>query len=139
MKAKPRRRHRRFRSGTPPPPFQTASLIGLFSFFSSILLLKAGNHTPQESYGLTLRLPGGPSEEIDVHITREGQVLLNGGLQDTAESKDLPQLTENLERLRQLAEASDATLVIELTMDPLARYERVMDVLGASVHARIPI
>lgn len=142
VKAKPRRRFRSPRSGTPPPFFQTALLIGLFPFLSAgmALAFQAGSR-PSES-GLTLRLPGdccsergGPGEEVEVHISRKGEVFLNGGLQDCAGSKDLPQLTANLEGLRKVAAADGATLAVSFTMDHLARYERMVDVPGAAKRA----
>ena len=71
-----------------------------------------------------------PNKHI-VEIYPNGMVLLNGAPMDGRGGRELPQLTETLERLRISAERLDGDTIVEIQADPDSKHQRSVDVLNA--------
>jgi biopolymer transport protein ExbD len=76
-------------------------------------------------------------DEIAIRIDDEGQVYLNDDPLDSATTKNLPELTGNLNSLREASEASKSKVLVTIYADELAHYERVVDVLDSLSRAKI--
>lgn len=76
-------------------------------------------------------------DEIAIRIDDEGQVYMNDDPLDTPTSKNLLELTGNLNSLREASDASKSKVLVTIYADELAHYERVVDVLDSLSRAKI--
>ena len=76
-------------------------------------------------------------DEQIIAVGEGGEVSLNEEPYDSAQSKDLPQLTATLMRLKQSSDAAKTPLAITIACEPQAKYGRAIDVLNALAAANI--
>lgn len=94
---------------------------------------------------LQTKLPGvavasSSTEFVDEQILQvgeDGEVSLNDESYDSAQSRELPQLTGTLLRLKSSSEAAKSKLVVTLISHPESPYYRTIDVLNALAIAGI--
>ncbi len=94
---------------------------------------------------LQTKLPGvavasSTTEFVDEQILQvgeDGEVSLNDESYDSAQSRELPQLTGTLLRLKSSSEAAKSKLVVTLISHPDSPYYRTIDVLNALAIAGI--
>jgi biopolymer transport protein ExbD len=94
---------------------------------------------------LQTKLPGvavasSTTEFVDEQILQvgeDGEVSLNDESYDSAQSRELPQLTGTLLRLKSSSEAAKSKLVVTLISHPESPYYRTIDVLNALAIAGI--
>jgi biopolymer transport protein ExbD len=88
---------------------------------------------------LQTKLPGkAPTETVTefvdeqiLQVNEDGEVSLNDESYDSAQSRELPQLTGTLMRLKASSDAAKSKLVITLISNPESPYYRTIDVLNA--------
>lgn len=81
-----------------------------------------------------------PTEFVDEQILQvgeDGEVSLNDESYDSPQSRELPQLTGTLLRLKSSSEAAKSKLVVTLISHPESPYYRTIDVLNALAIAGI--
>lgn len=123
--------------------FQVAPLIDVV--FVILVFFMALAAQIQIEQVLQTRLPGvavaeGPTEFVDdqlLMIDQDGGISLNDASYDSPSSRELPQLTGTLMRLKQSSDAAGAKVVVTLMSHPDSRYERTIDVLNALSVAEI--
>lgn len=94
---------------------------------------------------LQTKLPGvaiasAATEFVDEQILsvgEDGEVTLNDESYDSAQSRELPQLTGTLMRLKTSSDAAKSKLVVTLISHPDSPYYRTIDVLNALAVAGI--
>ncbi len=109
--------------------FQIAPMLDILFVLLLFFIVCAGVQKREAT--LTTKLPGiappGPQVEVNLEITSEGQVMLNGASVDSTTDHSLP---ETVARLRAVvADAPERPIVIR--PDPGTRHQRVVDVLNA--------
>ena len=70
-------------------------------------------------------------DEQVLQITDEGEITLNDETYDSPQSRNLPQLTTTLVRLKASSDAAKSKVVITLISHPDSPYYRTIDVLNA--------
>jgi len=88
---------------------------------------------------LQTKLPGraessASTEFVDEQIlavSEDGEISLNDEAYDSPQSRDLPQLTGTLLRLKESSDAAKSKLVVTLISNPDSPYYRTIDVLNA--------
>jgi biopolymer transport protein ExbD len=70
-------------------------------------------------------------DEQILQIGEDGEVSLNDESYDSAQSRELPQLTGTLMRLKTSSEAAKSKLVVTLISHPESPYFRTIDVLNS--------
>jgi biopolymer transport protein ExbD len=94
---------------------------------------------------LQTKLPGisvasSTTEFVDeqiLQVAEDGEVTLNDESYDSPQSRELPQLTGTLMRLKSSSDAAKSKLVITLISHPDSSYYRTIDVLNALAIAGI--
>jgi biopolymer transport protein ExbD len=94
---------------------------------------------------LNTKLPGtaetsGPSDFVDeiiIEISEDGSVRLNDEPMDNASSREMPQLSGTLMRLKQASDAAKSPILVTVLSEPEAKYARTVDVLDALALAQI--
>jgi biopolymer transport protein ExbD len=94
---------------------------------------------------LQTKLPGvavasASTEFVDeqiLQVSEDGEVSLNDESYDSIQSRDLPQLTGTLLRLKTSSDAAKSKLVVTLISHPESPYYRTIDVLNALAIAGI--
>lgn len=76
-------------------------------------------------------------DEQILQVGEDGEVSLNDESYDSAQSRELPQLTGTLLRLKSSSEAAKSKLVVTLISHPDSPYYRTIDVLNALAIAGI--
>jgi biopolymer transport protein ExbD len=76
-------------------------------------------------------------DEQILQVGEDGEVTLNDESYDSAQSRELPQLTGTLMRLKSSSDAAKSKLVITLISHPDSSYYRTIDVLNALAIAGI--
>ena len=76
-------------------------------------------------------------DEQILQVAEDGEVTLNDESYDSAQSRELPQLTGTLMRLKSSSDAAKSKLVITLISHPDSSYYRTIDVLNALAIAGI--
>ena len=123
--------------------FQIAPMIDVVFVIMLFFMVMAG--AVQRENELKTTLPGSAetSNSVDfvdeqvIAVSDTGEVALNEEPLDSVGSKDLPQLTATLMRLKQSSEAAKTPLAITIACEPQAQYGRAIDVLNALAAARI--
>jgi biopolymer transport protein ExbD len=123
--------------------FQIAPMIDVVFVILLFFMVMAGAVKVEKE--LNTQLPGSAVTQTETDFVDEqvitisdlGEVALNEDPVDTPESRDLPQLTATLMRLKQNADAAKAPAVVTIVSDPNAKYSRTVDVLDALAVAQI--
>lgn len=76
-------------------------------------------------------------DEQILNVSEDGEVSLNEESYDSPQSRDLPQLTGTLLRLKTSSDAAKSKLVVTLISHPESPYYRTIDVLNALAIAGI--
>jgi biopolymer transport protein ExbD len=87
-----------------------------------------------------IALPDKATEFVDeqlLTIGEDGEVALNDEAYDTPQSRELPQLTNTLLRLKASSDSAKSKLMVTLISNPESPYYRTIDVLNALAVARI--
>lgn len=123
--------------------FQIAPMIDVVFVIMLFFMVMAGAVKVETE--LNTQLPGsadtgGPTDFVDeqiITIAESGEVSLNEEPLDSLASKDLPQLTGSLMRLKQASEASKSLLTVTIASEAQSKYGRAIDVLNALAAAKI--
>ena len=123
--------------------FQIAPMIDVVFVIMLFFMVMAGAVKVEKE--LNTQLPGTAEtqKETDfvdeqlITISANGEIALNDEPVDSAASKDLPQLTGTLMRLKQNADAAKTPAIVTIISDPEAPYRRTVDVLDALAVSRI--
>lgn len=76
-------------------------------------------------------------DEQILSVSEDGEVSLNDEAYDSPQSRELPQLTGTLLRLKESSDAAKSKLVVTLVSNPESPYYRTIDVLNALAVAGI--
>ncbi|MET0263705.1 MAG: biopolymer transporter ExbD [Rariglobus sp.] len=76
-------------------------------------------------------------DEQILSVSEDGEVSLNDESYDSAQSRELPQLTGTLLRLKSSSDAAKSKLVVTLISHPESPYYRTIDVLNSLAVAGI--
>lgn len=123
--------------------FQIAPMIDVVFVIMLFFMVMAGAVRVERELNTTL--PGtaetnNPAEFVDeiiIEITEDGSVRLNDEPMDTPVSRDLPQLSATLMRLKQASDAAKTPVLVTVMSQPDAKYARTIDVLDALALAEI--
>ena len=123
--------------------FQIAPMIDVVFVIMLFFMVMAGAVKRENELNTTL--PGSAetsnsTEFVDeqiIAVSDTGEVALNEEPFDSVQSKDLPQLTATLMRLKQSSDAAKTPLAITIACEPQAKYGRAIDVLNALAAAHI--
>lgn len=123
--------------------FQIAPMIDVVFVIMLFFMVMAGAMKMEGI--LPARLPGipvdgnvkSPDHEVMLGVGEDGTITLNGESFDSSASKDLPALTATLQRLKALTDRNHDRVLVSVTAEPDARYERICDVLNAVTKASI--
>ncbi len=123
--------------------FQIAPMIDVVFVIMLFFMVMAGAVKRENELNTTL--PGSAetsnsTEFVDeqiIAVSDTGEVALNEDPVDSVQSKDLPQLTATLMRLKQSSDAAKTPLAITIACEPQAKYGRAIDVLNALAAAKI--
>ena len=143
-----KRSHRRKRSAEVNLGFQIAPMIDVVFVILLFFIVQASDIQVENSH--VTKLPGTVEastdtpipDEIAIRVEDDGQVYLNDDPLDSPDAstpagKTLPELTGNLNQLRESSQASKSEVLVTIYANELARYERVVDVLDALSRAKI--
>ncbi len=123
--------------------FQIAPMIDVVFVIMLFFMVMAGAVKVERE--LNTQLPGSAETQAEtdfvdeqlITISTTGEIALNDEPMDSPASKDLPQLTATLMRLKQNADAAKTPAMVTVISDPDAEYNRTVDVLDALAVARI--
>lgn len=76
-------------------------------------------------------------DEITVGVEESGHITLNEEELDPPESKPMPNFVATMMRLKQEADGRKAKVLVTIQAEEQAKYERVIDVLGALAKAQV--
>lgn len=124
-------------SANPDVGFQIAPMIDVVFVILVFFMALAAQIRIEQI--LQTKLPGiavasTSTEFVDEQILQvgeDGEVTLNDETYDTAQSRELPQLTGTLLRLKSSSDAAKSKLVVTLISHPDSPYYRTIDVLNA--------
>lgn len=99
----------------------------------------------KEEADMSIKLPANvpPSKDADlpdeqvVEIMASGQVLLNGAAKDGFNSRDMPDLTQTLRRLKTANDRGGLKTSVTIIADPDSLHQRSIDVLNSCAAADI--
>ncbi|MFP4166125.1 MAG: ExbD/TolR family protein [Opitutales bacterium] len=99
----------------------------------------------EQEADIGIKLPSDtpPAEDVElpsrhiVEIFPNGMILLDGARVDPPDSREMPQLTKTLTRLRLSSERSGIDTVIKIQADPDSPHQKSVDVLNACSKADI--
>jgi biopolymer transport protein ExbD len=119
--------------------FQIAPMIDVVFVILLYFMIAAGDVQAEKYH--TTSLPSGVSaltpDEIIIRIEDDGQVFLNDDPVDAPEVRNLPELSDTLKELKASSEAGHSDLLITISANETAEYQRVVDVLDALTRAKI--
>lgn len=127
-------------SSTVNPGFQIAPMVDVVFVIMLYFMVVAGSVSVEKRHGMQLPVKGMEqtfTDEIAIRIDDAGQLYLNEDPLDSPDSKALPELTENLKQLQANSKATQNDLIVTVSADETARYERVVDTLDALSRAEI--
>lgn len=118
--------------------FQIAPMIDVVFVIMLFFMVMTGSvkverelRTRLPSPGDTSQLVPFPAEEITLRILEDGTVMMNEEAFDTPKDKALPQLTRTLMRAADSSARQKQKVLVTLQAEPLASYERIIDVLNS--------
>ena len=120
--------------------FQIAPMVDVVFVIMLFFMVVAGSVSVEKRHNMQIPVKGDLgklTDEIAIRIDDAGQLFLNEDPLDSPESKALPELTENLKQLQANSKATQNDLIVTVSADETARYERVMDTLDALSRAEI--
>jgi len=122
--------------------FQIAPMVDVVFVIMLFFMVLAGGFQVENTLNTKLPTRGCDTptplpDEIAIRIEDDGQVLLNDDPLDSPTSKALPELTNNLNQLRDNSRAAKAELMVCIYAAEAARYDRVIDTLDALTRAKI--
>ena len=120
--------------------FQIAPMVDVVFVIMLFFMVVAGSVSVEKRHHMQIPVKGDLgklTDEIAIRIDDAGQLFLNEDPLDSPESKALPELTENLKQLQANSKATQNDLIVTVSADETARYERVMDTLDALSRAEI--
>lgn len=120
--------------------FQIAPMVDVVFVIMLFFMVVAGSVSVEKRHNMQIPVKGDLgklTDEIAIRIDDAGQLFLNEDPLDSPESKALPELTENLKQLKANSKATQNDLIVTVSADETARYERVMDTLDALSRAEI--
>ena len=123
----------------PDMGFQIAPMIDVVFVIMLFFMVMAGDvKTEQE---LKMKLPGSGEpppgvaqempDELTIGVAEDGTVTLNDTQMDSPTSTTLPQLTNEVLLLAKNAKASKTKLLVTVSAEETAKYERIAAVLNA--------
>jgi biopolymer transport protein ExbD len=123
--------------------FQIAPMIDVVFVIMLFFMVMAGAVKVEKE--INTQLPGtaetqAPTDFVDeqiITISDIGEVALNDEILDSTKSKELPQLTGALMRLKKTSDAAKSPTIVTIISDPNAKYSRTVDVLDALSVANI--
>lgn len=123
--------------------FQIAPMIDVVFVIMLFFMVMAGAVKVESE--LNTKLPGSAEtsnsvdnvDEVVIAIAENGEISLNDEPLDSAQSKDMPQLTGSLMRLKQNSDASKSLLTVTIASEAQSKYGRAIDVLNALAAAKI--
>ncbi len=120
--------------------FQIAPMVDVVFVIMLFFMVVAGSVSVEKRHHMQIPVRGDHgklTDEIAIRIDDAGQLYLNEDPLDSPESKALPELTENLKQLQANSKATQNDLIVTVSADETARYERVMETLDALSRAEI--
>lgn len=123
--------------------FQIAPMIDVVFVILLFFMVAAGQAQVEKSHVTALPSYPGPvtpivlPDEVIIFIGQDGQVYLNEEPMDAPAQKDLRELAEEMKKLKQAGDSMGAKLLVTIQSEPLAKYERVVDVLDALTRANV--
>ena len=123
--------------------FQIAPMIDVVFVIMLFFMVMAGAVKRENELNTTLPGSAETSTSMDfvdeqiIAISDAGEVALNEEPVDSAQSKDMPQLTGTLMRLKQSSDAAKTPLSVTIACEPQSKYGRAIDVLNALAAAKI--
>lgn len=120
--------------------FQIAPMVDVVFVIMLFFMVVAGSVSVENRHNLQIPVRGDfekYTDEIAIHIDDAGQLFLNDDPLDSPESKSLPELTENLRQLQANSKATKNDLIVTVSAEESARYERVVDTLDALARAEV--
>lgn len=128
---------------SPQMGFQIAPMIDVVFVIMLFFMVMAGAVKMERL--LPARLPGIPTNahvkvpdlEVAIGVEEDGTITLNDEVFDSPASKDMPALSATLKRLKSAADQQDDKVLVSITAEQEARYERVVDALNAMAKAGI--
>ena len=134
-------RHRE-KKGHPDMGFQIAPMIDVVFVIMLYFMAIAGTNKVEQE--LKMKLPGdsetsnAPTEmpdELTIAVGEDGQVSLNDSPIDSPASQDLPTLTREVTLLAENAKRAKSKLLVTVSAEETAKYERIAYVLNAIAKA----
>jgi len=121
--------------------FQIAPMIDIVFVIMLFFMVQAAFIQVEQE--LNLKLPGQPKEtpltieENQIHITEDGQILLNDDPIGAPDDKKLKDFAGTMLRLAKASKAAGSELVVSIMAEEATPYQRVIDVLNAMSVARV--
>jgi len=123
--------------------FQIAPMIDVVFVIMLFFMVMAASVRVEKE--LNTKLPGTTetssavefTDEQIVGIAENGEITLNDDPIDTPESKDLPDFTNRLKRLKQASDAAKTPVVLTIVSELNAPYQRTINVLNACAAAKV--
>ena len=145
MSATGQKKHREIESEQLAVGFQIAPMIDVVFVIMLFFMVMVGSVKVERE--LKSQLPGlappsdeAPKEmpdEIIVGVEESGSVTINEEEFDGPTDKKLPNFTATLARLKQEADNRNAKVIVTISAEEQATYERVVDVLNALAVAKV--
>jgi biopolymer transport protein ExbD len=145
MSAPGQKKHREIESEQLAVGFQIAPMIDVVFVIMLFFMVMVGSVKVERE--LKSQLPGlappsdeAPKEmpdEIIVGVEESGSVTINEEEFDGPPDKKLPKFTATLARLKQEADNRNAKVIVTISAEEQATYERVVDVLNALAVAKV--
>jgi biopolymer transport protein ExbD len=145
MSAPGQKKHREIESEQLAVGFQIAPMIDVVFVIMLFFMVMVGSVKVERE--LKSQLPGlappsadAPQEmpdEIIVGVEESGSVTINEEEFDGPTDKKLPNFTATLARLKQEADNRNAKVIVTISAEEQASYERVIDVLNALAVAKV--
>ena len=126
-----------------PLGFQIAPMIDVVFVIMLFFMVMAGSVRVEKE--LNTKLPGSAEtstatefyDEQIVGIAENGEITLNDEPVDSPESRDLPQFTNTMRRLKESSDAAKSPVVLTIVSELNAPYQRTIDVLNACAAAKV--
>jgi biopolymer transport protein ExbD len=135
MKSRPKTNH-------PDMGFQIAPMIDVVFVIMLYFMVMAGS--AKVEHELKMKLPGDSEQstastetpdELTISVAEDGQVSLNDSPVDDPASQQLPNLTREVTLLAENAKRSKSKLLVTVSAEETAKYERIAYVLNAIAKA----
>ena len=123
--------------------FQIAPMIDVVFVIMLFFMVMASSVRVEKE--LNTKLPGTAEtskatecyDEQIVGIAENGEITLNDEPVDSPQSKDLPQFTNTMMRLKQSSDAAKSPVVLTIVSEMNAPYQRTIDVLNSCAAAKV--